>query len=85
MLGPQAYGLAGMALLVTARGQVFVAESGWDEALIQRQRIDPEHKNVVFWLLLTLGSVLMSGSIALAEPAARERERRNADSEMCWK
>jgi O-antigen/teichoic acid export membrane protein len=71
LLGPEAWGLVGAALIVTAIGQTLVNEGGWAEALIQRRQIDHRHRDSVLWLLLGTTSLLVMAAWLLRAPAAR--------------
>src|SRR3546814_13396158 len=57
ILGPEAYGLLGMAMIVVAFTQIFIVESV-GEALIQRKDLEPGHLDAVFWLLLFMAVLL---------------------------
>lgn len=66
LLGPEAYGLLGMAMIVVAFTQIFIVESV-GEALIQRKDLEPGHLDAVFWLLLGMAVLLMLISFAAAD------------------
>src|SRR3546814_20723513 len=57
ILGPEAYGLLGMAMIVVSFTQIFIVESVC-EALIQRKDLEPGHLDAVFWLLLFMAVLL---------------------------
>src|SRR3546814_8136990 len=57
ILGPEAYGLLGMAMIVVAFTQIFIVESV-GEALIQRKDLEPGHLDCGFWLLLFMAVLL---------------------------
>jgi O-antigen/teichoic acid export membrane protein len=65
LLGPQVYGLLGLALIVVLISQTTLA--GWIEALIQRPEIEPLHLDTVFWSVLGLATAL-AGLAVLAAP-----------------
>jgi len=69
LLGPEAYGLVGMATVVVAVAQVLVSEIVQDP-LIQRDKLEPGHLDAAFWVLLALAVGLMLAVIAAAEPVA---------------
>jgi O-antigen/teichoic acid export membrane protein len=64
-LGPSAFGVVAMAALYVAFIQMFL-EMGLGAALVQREDLEPEHCDSVFWLTLLTSLVLMGVSIALA-------------------
>jgi PST family polysaccharide transporter len=70
LLGPEAYGLLAMAILVTAIGDVLITYGGWSEALIQRRDLDARHTDTVFWFLLALASFMVLLAMGLAAPVA---------------
>jgi PST family polysaccharide transporter len=70
LLGPEAYGLLAMAILVTAIGDVLITYGGWSEALIQRPDLDARHTDTVFWFLLAMGGGLALVAMGLAAPVA---------------
>src|SRR4051812_30110437 len=67
MLGPEAYGLLGMAMVLTAVAQMLLVD-GFTGFIVQRQELHPEHLDNVFWLSLGLGSV-MTMLMVIAAPA----------------
>src|SRR5690606_32541206 len=70
-LGPEALGLAALAMIVPTVLSVFVAR-GIPDALIQRVEIEPAHLDSAFWLLTGVGAGLsaltwvFAGTIAVA-------------------
>jgi O-antigen/teichoic acid export membrane protein len=67
LLGPEPYGLVAMALIVIAFGELFVIDSGFADAIIQRKELSDDHCDAAFWLLL--GSSLIAMTIfVLAAP-----------------
>lgn len=70
-LGPEAYGLMAMAMVIAAVSEVLIV-GGLTEALVQRRRLEREHVDSVFWLLVGLGAglgvltQLCAGKIAAA-------------------
>jgi PST family polysaccharide transporter len=58
LLGPEAYGLLGIALIVVLVGQTAILLGGWTEAIIQRPDLDPLHLDTVFWSVLGLAILL---------------------------
>jgi O-antigen/teichoic acid export membrane protein len=65
LLTPAEYGIAGMALVVTAFVGNF-ADPSLSSALIQRPTITERDRSTVFWTALALGMTLTLGGIALA-------------------
>jgi O-antigen/teichoic acid export membrane protein len=68
LLGPEAYGIMAMALIVTASCQVLIIDGGWHEALIARARLRATHCDSVFWCVSGLGGGV-AVLVALAAPA----------------
>lgn len=58
LLGPETYGLFGLAIVLVAASQVLILDAGWVEALVQRGEVDDTHLSTLFWSLLVLGSAL---------------------------
>lgn len=70
LLGPEAYGLMGVAILVNACADILITGGGWDDALVQRRSLTATHLSSLFWLVLG-GSGLLAGLVALgAAPTA---------------
>lgn len=66
LLGPEAYGLMGMAMVILAFNELLIAKGGWSEALIQRPQLESAHSTTIFWFLLLLATLLMLGTILIA-------------------
>lgn len=66
LLDPAAFGVVALAAVYIAFVQVFV-EQGLTDALVQRERLDPEHLDAAFWSSLGTAALLAGGS-ALAAP-----------------
>jgi O-antigen/teichoic acid export membrane protein len=64
-LGPSAFGVVAMAALYIAFIQMFL-EMGLGAAIVQREELEPEHCDSVFWLTLLMSLVLMGLSVALS-------------------
>ena len=58
LVGPEAYGLMAIALVVVQLSQLLISNAGWSEALIQRQRLEPALCDTVFWMLVITGAAL---------------------------
>jgi len=57
-LGKENYGLVGIALLYITFAKIFL-EGGFDAAIVQRQNLEPEHLDAVFWLTMSMSVGLM--------------------------
>jgi O-antigen/teichoic acid export membrane protein len=68
-LTPHEYGLAGLALVLTALVVIF-SDLAFGTALIQRWRVTEGHRSSVFWLTTAAGLVFTLVGIALSGPAA---------------
>src|SRR4051794_22827201 len=64
-LGPSAFSVVAMAALYVAFIQMFL-EMGLGAALVQREDLEPEHCDSVFWLTLLMSLLLMGLSVALS-------------------
>src|SRR3546814_9816343 len=64
ILGPEAYGLLGMAMIVVAFTQIFIVESV-GEALIQRKDLEPGH--LVSRLMLEINIAVLLAYISSLE------------------
>ena len=70
LLGPDAYGLIGIALLINFAGEVLLAQGPWDDAIGRDPCPTPERWSSLFWLLLAVGGTLALLAIAVAAPTA---------------
>jgi PST family polysaccharide transporter len=70
LLGPEAYGLIGIAAAVTAAVDVLVGRGGWSEALIQQRDLEPAHLDAVFWFALAGTSCLALLILVAAQPVS---------------
>jgi O-antigen/teichoic acid export membrane protein len=66
LLGPEAYGLLAMAMIVITFGDLFVSDSGFGEAIIQRKELNDDHCDAAFWLLLGSSVVAMAVFMVIA-------------------
>jgi O-antigen/teichoic acid export membrane protein len=48
LVGPEAYGLMAIAVVLVQLSQLLISNAGWSEALIQRQRLETELCDAVF-------------------------------------
>jgi O-antigen/teichoic acid export membrane protein len=67
LLGPEVYGLLGMAMALTAVAQALVVE-GFSGFIVQQRNLHPKHLDMVFWLSVSLG-VAMATLMVVAAPA----------------
>jgi polysaccharide transporter, PST family len=67
LLGPHDFGVVAIAAVYVAFIQVFL-EQGIGAAVIQRERLEPEHLDSAFWMNLVWGLLLTGLSIGLAGP-----------------
>lgn len=70
LLGPEAFGVAAMAMILTTFANLLVIYGGWNEALVQRPDLDPRHADSAFWALLAAGLVLAGIVAAASRPLA---------------
>jgi O-antigen/teichoic acid export membrane protein len=69
-LTPHEYGLAGLAVVLTALVVIF-SDLALGAAIVQRWDLREEHRSTVFWLTIGTGLVLSGAGAALAWPLAR--------------
>lgn len=69
LLPPEAFGLVAYAGVLFTLGQV-LANQGFALAIVQRERLDPEHIDTAFWTGLCLSLALTGLFFVLAEPIA---------------
>jgi len=84
LLGPQAYGLVALALMVIVVGDVLITNGGWSEALIQRRDLDPCYADTVFWFLLAAAGLLAALVILLAGPVATALRQPELAGIIAW-
>ena len=65
LLGPEAFGIVAMAMILTTFANLLVLHGGWNEALVQRPDLDPRHTDSAFWALLA-GAVVLAAVVAVA-------------------
>ena len=70
LLGPEAFGILTLALVVTVLGERLIAEGGWSEALIRNRQLHPADLDSVFWFLIGASLVFVGCAAVLAAPAA---------------
>jgi PST family polysaccharide transporter len=69
LLPPEAFGLVAFAATLLAFAQI-VINQGFALAIVQRERLDPEHIDTAFWTGIGLSLVLVAFVVGLAEPIA---------------
>jgi PST family polysaccharide transporter len=69
LLGPETFGIVGMAMLVVILATLIVQET-FAEALVQRATLEPGHKDAVFALLIAVAVPLALITGLLGEPLA---------------
>jgi O-antigen/teichoic acid export membrane protein len=84
MLGPEAYGLVGLAAAVTVVPEMLITSGGWAEALIRHRHLEPEHLDTVFWFALATSSALALMAAAAAEPVAQIFGEPQLESLVRW-
>lgn len=70
LLGPEAFGIVAMAMILTTFANLLVLYGGWNEALVQRPDLDPRHTDSAFWALLGAALVLTAIVAVAARPLA---------------
>jgi O-antigen/teichoic acid export membrane protein len=70
LLGPDAYGLIGIALQINFAGEVLFAQGPWADAIGRDPCPTPERWSSLFWLLLAAGATLALLAVAAAAPTA---------------
>lgn len=73
LVGPEAFGTAVMGLVFVAFVQLLL-QQGMSAAIIQREDLQPEHIDSVFWLVLAASAVLWAGSVAGSDAWARAND-----------
>ena len=71
LLGPDAYGVLGLALILVLAGQTLIAAGGWMEAIIQRPDLRRAHLDAIFYFVCALAIALAFVASACAGPIAR--------------
>jgi O-antigen/teichoic acid export membrane protein len=82
-LGPEALGLAMLAMVVPAILSAFVSK-GIPDALIQRPEVEPIHLDSAFWLLTGVGAGLSALTWALAGTLAMAFSQPDLESLVRW-
>jgi O-antigen/teichoic acid export membrane protein len=65
LLSPEDFGLIALASAFVALAQVFV-DQGFAQAIIQRDKLEPEHLNTAFWTSLVIGIILTAFGLLIA-------------------
>jgi O-antigen/teichoic acid export membrane protein len=79
ILGPEAYGLVGMVMVVTGFGRLFI-DFGFGEALIQNQNVEDKDFSSVFWFNIIIAIVLFILFFGLSEFLANFYNQPNLES-----
>jgi O-antigen/teichoic acid export membrane protein len=66
LLGPESYGLVTMAMIVIGFGDLFVVDSGFGAAIIQRKELNDDHCDAAFWLLVGSSVIAMAVFMVVA-------------------
>jgi PST family polysaccharide transporter len=69
LLGPEAFGLVALSSVFFAFMQVFL-DQGFGQALVQRQKLEPEHLDTAFWTNLGIGILLCLLTLVAADQIA---------------
>ncbi len=69
LLTPEAFGLVALASVFLAFMQIFLSQ-GFADALVQREKLEPEHLDAAFWTGLSLGVGLMVLGITTSQLVA---------------
>lgn len=83
LLGPEVFGLVAMAGVFLALMQVF-SEQGFTEAIIQRDKLEPEHLDTAFWINISISLLLTILSIAIASLIAKLFNQPKLTPIICW-
>ena len=70
LLGPQSWGVVGVALILTSASDTLINEAGWIEALVQKADLERADLDSVFWLLVGSATATAIVIIVLAAPMA---------------
>ena len=66
LLAPETFGLIALAGVFLAFIEVFL-DQGFSTAIIQRQKLEPEHLDTAFWTNLAIGILMTGASISAAD------------------
>jgi len=83
MLGPHAFGLVAIALILIGFGQL-VTDLGFNSAIIQARELHAADVDFLFTIQFLVGAVLTALVVAIAEPAAAFFAEPNAGSVIRW-
>ncbi len=67
LLGPEPYGIVGLAMMLVLVGQSFLTQGGWIQAIVHRPDLEESHLNASFWGVLAAGCTL-AAIILVAAP-----------------
>jgi O-antigen/teichoic acid export membrane protein len=71
LVGPEGYGILGLALVVNVVGEVLITNGGWGDAVTRQSDPSPALLDSVFWTTMGLAAGLVALATVLALPAAR--------------
>ncbi|HEY6074486.1 MAG TPA: lipopolysaccharide biosynthesis protein, partial [Anaerolineales bacterium] len=69
LLSPEDFGLVALATIFTEFVEIFL-DQGFSAAVVQRQKLDPEHLDTAFWISIVMGGLLTTMNIALSPVVA---------------
>jgi len=69
LLAPQVFGLLALATIYVDFVNM-LTERGLSDAIVQRETVDPEHLDTVFWMGISFSMLLVIVSFMIAQPAA---------------
>jgi len=83
LLGPESFGLVALADVYLVFVQVFT-DQGFNQAIVQRQNLDPEHLDTAFWINLVISVGLTLVSFISAGWVARAFNEPQLESIIRW-
>ncbi|MBE9209871.1 lipopolysaccharide biosynthesis protein [Nostoc sp. LEGE 06077] len=83
ILGPKAFGLIALSSLLLNLLQVFL-DQGFSQAIIQREKLEPEHLDTAFWTNLGISGILTILTIACSSLVANLFKEPQLASIICW-
>ncbi|HEY9661499.1 MAG TPA: lipopolysaccharide biosynthesis protein, partial [Allocoleopsis sp.] len=69
LLTPEAFGLIALSSVFIAFIQIFL-DQGFSQAIVQREKVEPEHLDTAFWTNITISTLLTLTSITFADEIA---------------
>ncbi len=71
LLGPEAFGLVGLAMIPILVANVFLAQGGWIEFVVQCRNLEQQHLETIFWAIIGIGATL-GVTVVLTAPLLAE-------------